>query len=62
MNLNNGAQVLAHTADNSVVLAHFRNEYVTWCVDPDGNAYWGHYFDQDIIAATDDFIERTKDD
>jgi len=45
--LPNGATVLHYRQrdDKRVVLATWRQgELVTWQVDADGNAYWGHYF------------------
>ena len=73
MELKNGAQVLASkeipangysngNIDGHVVLAlrqrKYGPEYVTWVTDPDGNAFWGHYYG-DVIEATKDFEDRT---
>jgi len=59
MTLNNGASVLAvkPSQNGFVVLANFNGSFVTWAVDNDMNAYWGHYFEtQD--EALDDFNIR----
>ena len=61
--LKNGAQVIKHSKD--VVLALFRNEYVTWkCKvnDETGlmDCFWGHYFGTDLANATDSFYERSR--
>jgi hypothetical protein len=47
--LPNGATVLAfkqRSNDHGVVCArtHGAHEYVTWAVDANSDAYWGHYF------------------
>lgn len=49
--LPNGAEVIAHKqvarALATVVCRLWNNEvtpYVTWAVDENGAAYWGHYF------------------
>jgi hypothetical protein len=54
--LNNGARVLERRGDT--VLCEFRDEYVTWRTDDDGNAYWGHYFGRALLDATKDFENR----
>lgn len=55
--LKNGATVIDQR--NDVVLAKWQDDqYVTWRVDADLNAYWGHYFDN-IEDATADFAKRT---
>lgn len=33
-------------------------EYVTWAVGPDGEAYWGRYFGEDVSSAVVDYTER----
>jgi hypothetical protein len=57
--LKNGAEVLKRRGD--FVLARWdkgsRVELVTWGVDAEGNAYWGHYFD-DLDAAFHDLNKR----
>jgi hypothetical protein len=59
--LPNGAEILAIDRTAGIVLAFFRDsEYVTWGIDRKDNAYWGHYFDGDIVAATKDFEARVK--
>lgn len=63
--LPNGATALA-TAENqgnfrsTFVLAEFRGEYVTWATDHEGNCYWGHYFQDDLLAAAKDLEERAR--
>ena len=59
MNLKNGANVLAFKPSQNgfVVMAKFNDSFVTWFVDKQKNAYWGHYFDTEN-AALDDFNNR----
>lgn len=48
--LPNGATVERHYQDADTVVVMCRTvdgNYVTWRLDPDGNAYWGHYFRED---------------
>lgn len=54
--LKNGAKVLERKGD--VVLASWGKEYVTWRVDAELNAYWGHYF-REYKDALADFRKRT---
>lgn len=59
--LRNGAIVLAHRPKPScagAVLCDWRGEYVTWCIDREGNAFWGHYFQKDLVKAAQDFVDR----
>ena len=56
--LANGAEVLEQKGD--VVLAKFRDEYVTWKIDDSGNAYWGHYHGKDLVKAANEFAERSR--
>ena len=60
--LNNGAIVLCQKRD--IVLAHWKKgdnlEFVTWCVDNNGNAFWGCYFDE-LHKAILAFKKRTGD-
>lgn len=55
--LNNGAEILAfkqRLRGVLVVLAKWKdNEYVTWVVDEKGDAYWGHYFNNEDDALID---------
>lgn len=57
--LRNGATVIAsrEKAGETIVLAHWGRgahyEYVTWKLDVDGNAYYGHYHSYITSAATD---------
>jgi len=54
--LKNGALVIERSG--RVVLAQWKgSEFVTWNIDSDGNAYWGHYF-KDITSAAEDFLIR----
>lgn len=53
--LPNGAHVIDQHGD--IVLCRFRNEFVTWMVASDGEAYWGHYF-PDFDSAVDDYRKR----
>jgi hypothetical protein len=55
--MNNGARVIAIHDD--IVLASFRGEYVTWKLDSEGNAYFGHYYQDSLVKAVEDFAERT---
>lgn len=64
--LANGAMIIAarKKEDNfAIVLALWTRgrddtEFVTWTVDREGNASSGHYFDENIKAAVDDFLSR----
>lgn len=62
--LRNGALVIesAYNGDIEYVLAVYGpeedREYVTWAVDRIGNAYWGHYFQRNLAAAVNDFMQR----
>ncbi len=66
MKLNNGAEIIEQAAYNNTryVLARWDKgektapEWVTWAVDDDMNAYWGHYFPTEEIARQD-FLKRT---
>ena len=53
MELNNGATVLKKVDDK--VLAIFRGEFVTWTVNDNGDAFWGHYFNNDLDTALEYF-------
>ena len=55
--LHNGASIIA--AKNGIVLCKWTEEYVTWAVNENGDAYWGHYFKDDLEAAVRDFIRRS---
>jgi len=60
--LKNGAEVLSRHLD--LVLATWTKgsrgqEWITWCVDEEDNAYWGHYFDS-FEKAEADFVARIK--
>ena len=57
--LRNGATIIEQRGD--VVLAKWRGEYVTWVVDGEGNAHWGHYHMQDIVSAAEEFNERVNE-
>jgi hypothetical protein len=59
MTLNNGASVLAvkPSQNGFIVLAKFNGSFVTWSVDNDMNAYWGHYFET-MDEALEDFNIR----
>jgi hypothetical protein len=52
---NTGAKILAQAGD--IVLCQWRNEYVTWRIDKEGNAWAGHYT-KDYAFALEDFKER----
>jgi hypothetical protein len=60
--LRNGATLIAFKTGRErqgVVLAMRGGEYVTWAVDTrTGDAYWGHYFQQDFAAAAADYQKR----
>jgi hypothetical protein len=59
--LPNGAEVLAIDRTAGIVLAKFRGrEFVTWGLDRKDNCFWGHYFDENIVAASKDFEARVK--
>lgn len=55
--LKNGATIAQEY--RNVVLAHWRGDWVTWKIDTERNAYWGHYYDnyQDAI---NDFARRVN--
>ena len=62
--LANGAAVLARQTDvrswgrpGEFVLAYFHNQFVTWWVDGELSAHWGHYT-FDPIDAVDDYYDR----
>ena len=61
--LENGAEILqlkSKADGNYIVLAHWPqsyHEYVTWTIDSELNAYWGHYFGT-LEDAEQDFTER----
>jgi hypothetical protein len=61
--LKNGAMVLQERPYRyeprcKVVLALWGEEYVTWVVDPQLNACWGHYHQRDLVGATMDYEKR----
>jgi hypothetical protein len=63
--LANGATVLQsrhaphYDLNTVIVLALSRDEFVTWVGNLDGTGTcWGHYFDQDLAAALDDYNNR----
>jgi hypothetical protein len=59
--LRNGAIILdryeVESCPRWIVLAVWKHEYVTWCVDKDGNSYWGHYH-KSIDKASADYSAR----
>lgn len=62
--LNNGAKVLhQYTVDDAsaIVLCKWergaQREFVTWTIDPNGNAFWGHYWET-LEAAINDYEQR----
>jgi hypothetical protein len=55
--LKNGA--IALDERNGYCIAKWNDEYVTWAVDKEGNAYWGHYF-SDIMEAVRDYMQRAE--
>ena len=60
--LRNGATVLEHDPGAGIVLAMRavsldRVQYITWHLDSLGAAYWGHYFD-DMVLAVQDYQRR----
>lgn len=59
--LNNGATVLQakQPQDDIVVLGFINGEFVTWKVNGERMAFWGHYFDQNLAAALKDYEART---
>lgn len=44
--------------DGIIVLSLKKHEFVTWELDPSGNAYCGHYF-PDLLSAMKDFKTRS---
>ena len=57
--LRNGSVVIKR--EGEIVLAKTASEeWVTWSTDKEGNAFWGHYFQEDFFAAVDDFMVRTN--
>lgn len=61
--LPNGADILDRrtVGEGQVVLARYygAQPFVTWRVDQDGNAYWGHYH-RELVDAAQDFRTRTE--
>jgi|WetSurMetagenome_2_1015567.scaffolds.fasta_scaffold1033859_2 hypothetical protein len=55
--LKNGAVVIARHID--IVLCKWDDQYVTWTVDDEGNAYLGHYH-MNIFSAVADYGNRLK--
>lgn len=54
--LNNGAEILAYKKrlnNHMIVLAKWGEEFVTWAVSDNGDAYWGHYFKTEDEASAD---------
>lgn len=49
--------------DRGIVLATWQRnaqpEFITWWVDKDGDAYWGHYFNSQL-EAREDFDTRRR--
>ncbi len=58
--MKNGAIVIDYDAPSTVVVASFNGQFVTWKCDDDGNAYWGHYFDN-VCNAVADFQKRVSE-
>jgi len=63
LELQNGAKVFE--AMKGKVLAKFNGQYVVWSYsifegDTKASCYWGHYFNQDLTAASEYFDEVTK--
>lgn len=67
--LPNGAIVIAcaqqdHTPTYVVLALWMRGrndaEYATWITDEDGEAFWGHYFNEDLEPAVNDYFERVS--
>jgi len=56
--LENGAKILERSG--AVVLCSFGREFVTWRIDMDGHAYWGHYH-KTVSAAVIDYEKRVSD-
>lgn len=59
--LNNGAvivEAIRMNRDERIVLARWGDQWVTWSVSNEGDAYNGHYFAGLIIAATADLAKR----
>lgn len=57
--LKNGSVVIKR--EGEIVLAQTDSgEWVTWCTDSEGNAFWGHYFREDFLAAVVDFSKRSN--
>lgn len=56
--LPNGALVLAFNNTANTILALWHTEFVTWRVDAQGNAFWGHYFQIDSEGAWEDYKHR----
>jgi hypothetical protein len=59
MKLKSGATILMLMGDT--VLARYGNQFVTWKIDGEGNAYWGHYFNANQFnKAVNDFHSRVE--
>jgi hypothetical protein len=57
--LPNGATIMERNVSRGVVLCRrdtVHQPFVTWRVDGDGNAFWGHYFDDETEARQDYFM------
>ena len=54
--LKNGARVIEQ--DGATVLADWNGQYVTWKIDSEGSAYWGHYYNKDLKDALSNYNER----
>ena len=57
MKLKNGAELIDKSDWIGVALAKFREQFVTWDIDDEGNCFSGNYF-EDLKPALDDYIRR----
>lgn len=41
-----------------IILANYKGEFVTWAATPNGDTFWGRYFQTHIVDAVSDFQTR----
>ena len=58
--LPNGATVVAINRVSRVVLAKFRNEYVSWRIGDNADTYWGRYYSEDYDESWERYMQRCQ--